>query len=345
MIDAFVLWTPILLLGVVALLGFVGCLTKPSPPVGSITISPTSGPTAGGTTVVITGPNEDFGSNATVKFGSAPTDADVPGTIMSSTVMSAVTPAHAAGEVDVEVDYDLPHGDSTSAILPNGSYFTYYDAVVLLPPPVLSRKNTGTVNTAALPAAAGIKLVVATVQWGAGGGAALSSLSAPGVTFIPAGTTDILNPQQVATLYAFADLTAGITVTATLSAASNTDFNLLLSAYDNVDPTSIPAVPLSKQGVGTNPAPAVVLQTSTLAPGDLIYAVAIARNAATVLSGSWSPGAGLVGEAGQNDYFLLENYVLQQSDIDAGQISVTATDANGTATSRWYIFAMALKHI
>jgi hypothetical protein len=344
MVDSFLLWTPILLVGVVALLGFVGCLTKPSPPVGLITISPASSPTAGGTAVVITGPNEDFGSNATVKFGSPPNDADVPGTIMSSTVMTAVTPAHAAGQVGVEVDYTLPHGDGTKAILAKDSYFTYYDAVVLLPPPVLSRKTTGTVNTATLAPSAGTKLVVATVQWGAGGGAVLSSVSAPGVTFSQAGTTDILNPQQVATFYAFADLTAGLIVTATLSAATNTDFNLLLAAYDNADPTSIPALPTSKQGVGTNPAPTVTLQTTGLAPGDLIYAAAIARNAATVLNGSWSQGAGFTVEAGQNSYFLLEDYVLQQSDIDAGQISAAATDANGTATSRWYVFAMAIKH-
>lgn len=343
MIDSFLIWTPVLLIAVVALLGFVGCLTTPSPPPGSITISPTSGPTAGGTAVTIMGPGDDFGSNATVKFGSAPNDADVPGTIMSSAVITAVTPTHAAGEVSVEVDYNFPGGDSAGPILLDG-FFTFYDPVVLLPPPVLSRKTTGTVNTATLAPSAGTKLVVATVQWGAGGGAVLSSLSSPGVTFSQAGTTDILNPQQVATFYAFADLTAGLTVTATLSAATNTDFNLLLAAYDNADATSIPALPTSQQGVGTNPTPSVTLQTTTLAPGDLIYAAAIARNAATVLNGSWSPGTGFTVEAGQNSYFLLEDYLLQQSDIDVGQISVTATDANGTATSRWYVFAMAIKH-
>lgn len=350
MIDLFILFTPILLLGIVALLGFVGCYTPIHVTNSDGSVTPASGPTAGGTVVTLGG-TIIFGSASEVKdivakFDTPPNDINVPGAWLNTNQFTATTPPHPAGPVGVELDFESSDGEVIANVsLPSGSFFTYYDNVALLPPAALSRKNTGAVNTATLPAAAGIKLLVATVQWGAGGGAALTSLAAPGVAFIPTGTTDILNPQQVATFYAFADLTAGITVTATLSAATNTDFNLLLSAYDNVDPTSIPAVPLSKQGVGTSPAPAVVVPATTLAPGDLIYAVAIARNAATVLSGSWLPGTGFVGEVGQNDYLMLEIYLLQQSDIDAGQISVTATDADGTANSRWYIFAMAIKHV
>src|SRR5262249_13877361 len=160
-----------------------------------------------------------------------------------------------------------------------------------------------------------------------------------------AGTTDILNPQQVATFYAIVDLSSGLTVNANLSVASTTDFNLLLSAYDHADPASAPTSPISKQGTGTNPAPSLTLQTSALAAGDLIYASAVARNSSLVLNGSWSPGAPFTAEAGQNDYLLLANYVLQQSDVDAGQINITAADANGTATSRWYLYGAAIKHV
>jgi hypothetical protein len=343
-IDSFVLLTPLLLLGVVALLGFVGCFFKPNPPVGRISISPTSGPTAGGTPVTITDENSIFASNAKVKFGSSPDQAEVPGTVVSKTVLTAVTPAHASGPVTVEVDYQDSDGDDWKDVLPDGSFFTFFDPVVPLQPPALSRKPGGTTNTATLTAFPGIKRVVATVQWGAGGGAALTSLSAPGVTFTQLGPTDTLNPQQVATFYANADLSSGIAVTATLTANSNTDFNLLLSAYDNADPASPPVTPISNQGTGTLPGPSLSFATASLAAGDVIHAVAIARLGNTTLSGSLVPGQGFTAQAGQNNYLLLETYLLQQTDIDAGQISVTATDSNGTGTSRWYLFATAIKH-
>src|SRR5262249_18306932 len=152
---------------------------------------------------------------------------------------------------------------------PQGTFFVFYDVVVPLMPPALSRKGGGTTNSASLPSFAGTKLVIATLEWGGGGAL---TLSAPGVTFTPAGTTDILNPQQVATFYAIVDLSSGLTVNANLSVASTTDFNLLLSAYDHADPASAPTSPISKQGTGTNPAPSLTLQTSALAAGDLIYA-------------------------------------------------------------------------
>lgn len=59
---------------------------------------PVTGSTAGGTTVIITGAN--FGSGATVTFGgTAATNVNV----TSSTSITATTPAHAAGAVDVKV--------------------------------------------------------------------------------------------------------------------------------------------------------------------------------------------------------------------------------------------------
>ena len=344
MIDLFLLLTPLLLLGVVALLGFAGCRFVPNADVGSITINPTSGPTAGGTTITITGSDPEFISDITVLFGESPDDVPVPATIVSKTQVTAVTPAHAAGYVDVKVFYTDDVGYQDEALLSYG--FNFYTPVtpVVSPllPATLSRKTTGNTNSATLSAFPGVKLVVVSVQWGATGGATLNTPTSPGVTFTQIGTTDMLNPQQVATFYAFADLTAGITVTATLSANTSTDFNLLVSAYDNADSTSAPASPASMQGTGLSPA--LAFTTSGLAAGDMIYAVAIARGAGSVLKGSWSAGTGFTGEIGQNDYFLLETDVLQQADIDAGQVSVTATDADATATSRWYLFGMAVKH-
>lgn len=61
-------------------------------------ISPTSGPASGGTSVTITGAN--FTSGATVTFGTA-TATNV--TVVSSTTITATTPANAAGAVNVTV--------------------------------------------------------------------------------------------------------------------------------------------------------------------------------------------------------------------------------------------------
>ncbi|HET9180173.1 MAG TPA: IPT/TIG domain-containing protein [Terriglobia bacterium] len=85
--------------------------TASSPTVRSV--SPTSGGTAGGTVVTVTGSN--FASGATVSFGGAPASVS----FLSSTQLTAVTPAHAAGSVNVVIT----NPDSTSAMLAGGFNF------------------------------------------------------------------------------------------------------------------------------------------------------------------------------------------------------------------------------
>jgi hypothetical protein len=69
---------------------------KPKP-LTVATLTPTQGPTAGGTAVVLTGTG--FASGATVSFGGVAAS----GVKVTSERIDAVTPAHAAGKVDVEV--------------------------------------------------------------------------------------------------------------------------------------------------------------------------------------------------------------------------------------------------
>ncbi|HKV35091.1 MAG TPA: IPT/TIG domain-containing protein [Pyrinomonadaceae bacterium] len=86
--------------------------SAPAPTVTAI--SPTSGSTSGGTSVTITGTG--FSSGATVSLGgTAATNV----TVVSSTSITATTPAHAAGMVNVAVT----NTDSQSATLNNG--YTY----------------------------------------------------------------------------------------------------------------------------------------------------------------------------------------------------------------------------
>jgi len=78
-----------------------------------ISVSPSVGSTTGGTTVTLTGAN--FASPATVKFGSA---AATNVTVVSSTSITAITPAGAAGPVNITVT-----SNNQSGTLNNG--FTY----------------------------------------------------------------------------------------------------------------------------------------------------------------------------------------------------------------------------
>ncbi len=85
-------------------------------------ISPTSGPSTGGTSVTLTGQN--FLSGATVSFGGTPATSVV---VASATQITASTPAHAPGAVNVVVS----NPGSQSATLANG--FTF-----VAPAPILT---------------------------------------------------------------------------------------------------------------------------------------------------------------------------------------------------------------
>ena len=72
------------------------------------TVDPTSGTTAGGTTVTITGTN--FTGTTAVTFGGVPAASF---TVVNATTITAVTPAHAAGTFDIAVA--TPGGTATTA--------------------------------------------------------------------------------------------------------------------------------------------------------------------------------------------------------------------------------------
>jgi hypothetical protein len=90
------------------------------PPPSIVTVTPSSGLTSGGTSVVITGSN--FVSGATVSFGGSPATSV---SFVSSTSLTATTPSHAAGTVNVAVT----NPDSQSGTLTNG--FTYTTSVAI----------------------------------------------------------------------------------------------------------------------------------------------------------------------------------------------------------------------
>ena len=91
---------------------YAGPQSNPAPTVTAIT--PNSGPTNGGTSVTITGTG--FLSGVTIKLGGTSATSVA---LVNSTSITAVTPAHAAGAVSVQVT----NTDAQSGTLTNG--FTY----------------------------------------------------------------------------------------------------------------------------------------------------------------------------------------------------------------------------
>ena len=177
--------------------------------------------------------------------------------------------------------------------------------------------------------------IVVAAEWGGNANVTLA-----GATFSLI-ESDILNPQRVATFFA-TGVNGPVTVTATLNAATTTEANLLVSAYDAVG--GVPTQASSANGTGT--AAKLTFPTSTSLAGDLLYSVAIARSGGSVLNGALLSGTSpnFTAEAGQGSYHLVQDYVLLGADLVAGQIDVTATNTSGTPTSLWHIFAMRLPH-
>lgn len=338
--DLFVILTPFLLLGVIFLLGFVGCdqvfgLSATTPEVEVSSIQPQSGSTQGGDRVRITG--SSFENNATVTIGGlAATEVDV-----SGDVINATTPGpHASGAVDVTVI----NTDGSSGTLPatDPGHFSYA-AVTNIGQTLIV---PGTNNPAGAMAQASVsfpdtpKLVIVTVLWPTSGGT-LSSLTITGGTFQPPLKVDLWSGYNVQTSAA-ANVPPGtnVTITATLSSPTTpSPWNMCVTVYDNVDQTNPTYSPNSSNSV-TN-ATITPINFNALEASDLIYAVAIAQTAASTFSGFTGQlllGSGFTQE--QNSGYLL---IEDQQVTAAGPVSVSAS-TTGTNAAKWYLLAVGIKH-
>ncbi|MEO3998122.1 putative Ig domain-containing protein [Mesorhizobium sp. CAU 1732] len=180
-------------------LGYTLTVAEPAPTITSI--SPTSGPTAGGTSVVITGTNltgatgVTFGSTAVISF-----------TVDSATQITATTSAHAEGAVDVAVT--TPGGSATAA-----GAFTY--EVPASNDASLSNLLTsaGTLNPAFAPSTTGYTVSVPS---------AVSSLTLT-PTVADAGATITVNGQSV---------TSGSASSGILLVTGDTAITVVVTAQD-----------------------------------------------------------------------------------------------------------------
>ena len=140
-------------------------------------VSPSVGPTAGGTTVTINGAN--FLSGAAVKFGGVASGSV---TFISGTQLKAVAPAQGAGTVDVTVT--TPGG--TSALVA-GDHYTYdaHPSVSSLSP------NAG-------PIAGGTKVTINGANFVSGAGVKFGATASGSVTFVSATQLKAVAPAHAA---------------------------------------------------------------------------------------------------------------------------------------------------
>ncbi len=136
-------------------------------------ISPTSGPTVGGTTVTLNGAG--FQSGTTIRFGGV---AATTKTFISSSQMTAVTPARAAGAVTVEVQ----NPDNSLASLSNA--FTYQAVIISNVSP-----NVG-------PASGGTTIAITGQNFQTGAGVFVGGMAATSVTFVNSTQLNAVTPAR-----------------------------------------------------------------------------------------------------------------------------------------------------
>jgi hypothetical protein len=208
-------------------------------------ISPTSGTTAGGTPVTISGTN--FASGATVTFG---TTAATNVVVVSSTEITATTPAEAAGVVNVVVT----SSNGQSGTLTNG--YTYISGSTITfaqaasGPSSIQASNTSVVVAYQHPQTAGNLNIVA-VGWSDTTSSISSVTDARGNTYTRAvGPTTGTGVQQ-SIYYAKNIAGGGNKVKVTFSQAADYP-NVRILEYSGLDPTSPLDVTAAAAGSGTS---------------------------------------------------------------------------------------------
>jgi IPT/TIG domain len=335
MIDAYVLLlTPILLLGIVALLGLLGCdavlgLEDTRAALPAPAVQPLFGSPAGGEKCTVTGSGLESG--ATVSFGGAAAAPDFTNFISSSEIDITQTPRHSPGVVDVVV------------INPGGAFGTLSKGYVYSVTENDTAVASSTGNTALQLNPVEGQLVVVTALWSGAG--TLSFTASPATTFTLVKQDDLTQNIHIA-IYVANQLTGPVSIRGIISGALPPTFSLIATGYDFSDPNQAftPDQFASLQGAGTMVS--LPLQISDLAPGDLIYAVALSRNSSGVLTG------GVTALSNSNltvstrsmapipAYFLVDDQVLLPGDISP-TFNVTATASSPAAN--WYMFAMRIR--
>ena len=234
------------------------------PPPGVTAIAPSSGPTAGGTPVTITGNN--FVNGATVSIGGV---AATGVTVSSATTITATTGAHAAGMVDIVVtNPDTQTGTKADA-------FTYVN-----PPTVTS------ILLAFGPTAGGQAVTITGTSFEAGAAVSIGGVSATGVTVVNATTI-------AATTGPHAAGVVGVLVTNPSTLSST-----LVNAYTYALPPTVssiaPAFGPSTGGTAVTIVGSGFRTGATIAIGGVVATSVTVVNATTITATTAAHAAGIV---------------------------------------------------
>jgi len=234
-------------------------LSSSSTPAPTVTsISPNSGTINGGTVVSITGTG--FLAGATVSLGGT---AATGVTVVNSTSITATTPAHAAGPVNVIVT----NSDTQSGTLTQG--FTY--TTVSNPPPTLAG-----VSPASGPAAGGTAVTITGTGFLAGAAVSLGGTAATGVTVV--NSTSI-----TATTPAHAAGTVNVVVTNSDTQSGTLTLGFTYTAVSNPPPTLTGISPVSGTAAGGT---AVTITGTGFLAGETVSLGGTPATGVTVVSGT-----------------------------------------------------------
>lgn len=195
--------------------------TSGAPTVSSL--SPTSGPAAGGTTVTVTGTN--FTTGATVTLGTAPVSNL---SVTSSTSMTFVTPPGSNSQV---LHVTTAGGSWPPANTGNPPEFTYVDSL-----PTVTR-----VSPSSGPSTAGTAVTVTGTNFSPDATVDFGSALSPSVTFVSATTLTVVSPPVAAgTVHITVSNQAGTSTTSTADQFTYTSTGTA-PTVKSLSPTSGPA--------------------------------------------------------------------------------------------------------
>jgi len=219
-------------------------------------VSPTSGTTSGGTSVTIGGTN--FVSGATVTFGGTAATSVV---VVSSSSITATTPAHAAGAVNVVVT----NSNGQSGTLTNGYTYTSNGSIMFVQiasgPPTIQASNTSVAVIYQNTQTAG-NLNIVVVGWGDTTSSISSVTDTKGNTYTRAVGPTTNTGLQESIYYAKNIVGGNNKVTVKFNqAAAYPDVRIL--EYSGLDPTSPLDVTAPGTGNGSSASSGSATTTST----------------------------------------------------------------------------------
>ena len=332
MFDSFLIFTPILILGVVALFVFLGCnlvfgLEETIEAIEVNQIVPTQGPAAGGTSVQI------FGSNMTgvdkVTFGGIDAASF---SVVSDGEIDAVTP-QVSGTQSAQVVVTRSTGpeaeSSTNDVFFNylaiGFVQTVSAAQAGNPPISLSLNNTAQGN-----------LLIAAVSYGGPAAGSVTVSDNLGNAFTLAGSGPWFRQSRIFYLPSIPG--GNVTITAAGAGGASGPCSLCVSEYSGADPTSMavygffPKASPSTGTAGIEPIQGVAVTLSS--PSDVAYVVVFAAQPA-----QFNAGAGFTLHPSTTASLLVEDIA---SSI-AGTQMVATIDSTGGGFVPWVVLAVGIK--